>query len=52
VHAEALATSGTMAADLFFRRWGLEVLPDRLLRYIPRLIGTYKRSYSMKLSTT
>jgi hypothetical protein len=36
VHAEALAIFGTIVADLFFNCWDLEVLPDCLVRYIPR----------------
>jgi hypothetical protein len=28
---------GTMAADLFFNRWELEVLPDSLVRYITKV---------------
>jgi hypothetical protein len=36
VHAEALAILGTTAADLFFNRWNLEILPDCLVQCIPR----------------
>jgi hypothetical protein len=36
VLAEALTILGTMAADLFFNLWDLEVLPECLVRFIPR----------------
>jgi hypothetical protein len=43
VRAEALAILGTMAADLFFNRWDLEVLPECLVRYIPRCVLYYSQ---------
>jgi hypothetical protein len=35
---------GTMAADLFCNRWEFEVLPDCLVRHIPRCIRYYSQS--------
>jgi hypothetical protein len=49
VRAEALTILGTMAADLFFNRWDLEVLPDCLLRYIPRCIYYYSQNLLPKV---
>jgi hypothetical protein len=48
VRAEALAILGNMAADLFFNRWDLEVLPDCLVRYIPRCVRCYLQSLSLE----
>jgi hypothetical protein len=44
MHAEALAILDTMAADLFFNHWDLEVLPDCLVLYIPRCVRYYSQS--------
>jgi hypothetical protein len=44
VRAEVLAILDTMAADLFLNRWELEVLPDCLVRYIPRCVCYYSQS--------
>jgi hypothetical protein len=43
VRAEAFATLGTMAVDLF-NHWDLEVLPDSIVWYVPRCIHYYSQS--------
>jgi hypothetical protein len=48
VHTEALAILGIMAADLFFNRWDLEVLPDCLIWYIPRCVQYYSQSLGLE----
>jgi hypothetical protein len=42
--AEALAMFDTVAADLFFNCWDLEVLLDYLVRYTPRCVCYYSQS--------
>jgi hypothetical protein len=44
VRAEALGVLGTMVADLFFNLWDLEVLPDCVIRYIPKCARYYSQS--------
>jgi hypothetical protein len=44
VHAETLAILGTVAADVFFNRWNLEVLSNSLVPYIPSRVNYYSQS--------
>jgi hypothetical protein len=44
VCAEGLAIFGTMAADIFFNFWDLKVLPNCVVRYIPRCVRYFPQS--------
>jgi hypothetical protein len=48
VRAEALALLVTMASDLFFNGWDLEVLPDCLVPYIQKYTRYYSQSFCLE----